>query len=99
MEASTMVFGQYRRAINSEIEVTALAFRQPAGQRGMQGYPKRMVWGGREYHFAGQGMQYMVRKGMRLIKLFDVSDEQGYVYRLRLENNRWTLVAMQAGAV
>ncbi len=81
-----------------EIQITSVYFRDgPAGQR-FEGYPKRMVYEGREYTFLESGMRYLVQKGQQLIKLFDVSDGQTQ-YRLRLDgDNHWTLVGMKAGA-
>lgn len=81
--------------INASIEVTALGFINPTrsqkNQHQLESFPKRMIWGDREYTFAEMTMQYLVHKGQQLIKLFDVTD--GNVsYRLRLEDNRWTLV-------
>lgn len=81
--------------INATVEVTALGFINPTGsqknQHQLESFPKRMIWGDREYAFADMTMQYLVRKGQQLVKLFDVTD--GHTsYRLRLEDNRWTLV-------
>lgn len=81
--------------INASIEVTALGFINPTrsqkNQHQLESFPKRMIWGDREYTFAEMTMQYLVHKGQQLIKLFDVTD--GNVsYRLRLEDDRWTLV-------
>lgn len=97
METATYVsFKNQNQLINSEVEITSLAFQQSSGnKRGLQGYPRRMVWGGREYSFVELGMQYLVKKGQELVRLFDMSDELGATYRLRLENNCWTLVGMK----
>ncbi|MBC7707937.1 hypothetical protein H7Y63_01830 [Polaromonas sp.] len=77
--------------IDATVEVTALGFRNKKDQHQLESFPKRMVWGDREYTFAEMTMQYMVQKGQQLIKLFDVTDGQT-LYRLRLEDDRWTLV-------
>lgn len=81
--------------INATVEVTALGFinstRTNKEQHQLESFPKRMVWGDREYNFAEMTMQYLVHKGQQLIKLFDVTD--GHMsYRLRLEDDCWTLV-------
>ena len=81
--------------INATVEVTALGFknssRNKTDQPRLESFPKRMIWGNREYAFAEMTMQYLVQRGKQLIKLFDVTD--GNVsYRLRLEDDRWTLV-------
>lgn len=77
--------------INAPVEVTALGFRNKKNQHQLESFPKRMVWADREYTFADMTMQYLVHRGKQLIKLFDVSDGNT-LYRLRLENDRWTLV-------
>lgn len=84
-------------AINQEVQITSLAFRgQRGGKQRLESYPRRMVWGNREYTFAELGMRYLVQKGQQLISLFDVCDGNA-TYRLRLENDRWTLVAVSGG--
>lgn len=83
------------RVINREVEITALGFRARPGKRGMQGYPRRMVWGEREVNFVDLGMQYLVRSGQEMVKLFDLSDGNN-TYRLRQAGSRWTLVGMKA---
>lgn len=81
--------------INAQIEVTALGFksspRRKQAQHQLESFPKRMLWGDREYAFVDLTMQYLVQKGQQLIKLFDVTDGN-ISYRLRLEDDRWTLV-------
>ena len=82
---------------NTEIEITSVYFRSGPGDRRFEGYPKRMIYDGREYTFLESGMRYLIRKGQNLIKLFDVSDGQTS-FRLRLDQeNRWTLINMKAG--
>jgi hypothetical protein len=79
-----------------EIEITSVYFRHssPNKQR-FESFPRRMVWGGREYTFIEDGLRYLVQKGQELIKLFDVSDGNTQ-YRLRLDPaNHWTLVGMK----
>jgi len=82
--------------LNQEVEITSVYFPSKAGtQREVEGYPRRMVFEGREYNFMESGIRYLVRKGQELVRLFDVSDGQ-QTYRLRLDNqNHWTLVAMK----
>jgi hypothetical protein len=82
-------------ATSQEIEVTSLYFRHVPKQQRLEGYPRRMVWGGREYTFLESGMHYLVQKGQQLIRLFDVTDGST-LYRLRLEDNHWTLVSTKA---
>lgn len=77
-----------------EVEITSLYFRPTTNKQRMESFPKKMVYGGREYTFIEQGMRYLIEKGQELVKLFDVSDGQNQ-FRLRLDNgNHWTLVDM-----
>jgi hypothetical protein len=80
----------------NEIQITAVYFRGSQAKQRFESFPKRMVYDGREYTFMESGMRYLVKKGQELIKLFDVSDGQNS-FRLRCENNQWTLVTMQYG--
>lgn len=84
-------------ASTQEIEITSLYFRNKPREHRLESYPKQMIYDGREYNFVESGMQYLVRKGQQLIKLFDVSDGD-QLYRLRLEDDQWTLVNIKAGA-
>lgn len=78
-----------------EVEITSLYFRATPNKKRMESFPKKMVYGGREYTFIEQGMRYLIEKGQELVKLFDVSDGQNQ-FRLRLDNvNHWTLVDMK----
>lgn len=83
--------------VNNEIEITSVYFSNGGQQRHLQGYPRRMVWGGREYTFLESGLRYLVNKGAEFIQLFDMSDGD-QVYRLRFANNHWTLVGLKNGA-
>jgi hypothetical protein len=77
----------------TEIEITSVYFKN--SNKGIESYPKSMVYEGREYNFIEEGLRYLVETKDRLIKLFDVSDGQ-ILYRLRLDDhNRWTLVGMK----
>ncbi|HSW37019.1 MAG TPA: hypothetical protein VLG37_01465 [Candidatus Saccharimonadales bacterium] len=83
--------------IDQEVEVTSVYFWRKPNQPGLETYPKRMVYGDREYNFMESGIRYLVRKGTSLTKLFDMSDGNN-TYRLRQDDGRWTLVGMKAGA-
>lgn len=79
----------------SEVQVTAVGFRPGAGSQRLEPYPKRMVYGDREYTFVELGMRYLVKKGQELVRLFDVSDGE-CTFRLKLDSqNHWTLIKMQ----
>ncbi len=84
--------------INAQVEVTALGFHSKKDKHQLESFPKRMVWGEREYTFAEMTMQYLVKKGQQLVKLFDVTDGNT-TYRLRLEDNRWTLVGTSGSSL
>lgn len=77
-----------------QVEITSLYFRRKANQEKFDSYPKRMIFEGREYNFIEPGMQYLIRTGQKIIKLFDTSDGQ-MSFRLRLENNDWTLISIK----
>ena len=80
-----------------EVEITSLYFRNNKDEQRMESFPRRMVYGGREYTFAETSMRYLVQKGQEFIKLFDVSDGQTQ-FRLRLDSgNHWTLIDMKEG--
>jgi hypothetical protein len=81
---------------NQEVEVTSLYFRTKPTEHRLDSYPKQMVYDGREYTFIESSMQYLIRTGQNLIKLFDVSDGKT-LFRLRLEGGCWTLVSMKTG--
>ncbi|MEO8105111.1 MAG: hypothetical protein ABI602_02125 [Candidatus Saccharibacteria bacterium] len=74
-----------------EIEITSVAFHPRPNNERLRGYPRRMVYDGTEYTFIELSMQYLVRKGQQLIQLFDMFDGTT-LYRLRCENNRWTII-------
>lgn len=96
METISFKAQNQNRLINSEVEITSLAFQRSGQERGLKGYPKRMVWDGREYNFRELSMQYLVRKGQELVQLFDMSDGES-TYRLRNDGQHWTLVGMKPG--
>jgi hypothetical protein len=79
-----------RVAINKEVSVTALYFRNN-GQ--MKSFPKRMEYNGREYTFLESGLRFLVQKGQRLTQIFDMTDGNTN-YRLKFSDQEqlWTLV-------
>lgn len=84
--------------VNETIEITSLAFNRRPRTARLESFPRRMVWEDREYTFAENGMQFLVKKGQELVRLFDVSDGQRS-YRLRCDSrNRWTLVSIGGAA-
>jgi len=81
--------------IEDEVQITAVTFREDPDSQRLESYPRRMVYGGREYTFMEHGMRFLIQKGQELIRLFDVSDGQNR-FRLRCEGDHWTLVNMRA---
>jgi hypothetical protein len=81
-----------------DVQITAVYFRRQQGKQRLESYPRRMVYGGREYTFIEDGLRYLVQKGQELVSLFDMSDGQTQ-YRLRQDGqNHWSLVDMKAVA-
>ena len=81
---------------STEVEVTSVYFKN--SNKGLESYPRSMVYEGREYNFMEEGLRYLVNTKEQLIKLFDMSDGD-LQYRLRLDNsNHWTLVNIKAAA-
>lgn len=69
--------------------VTVSSFYFPKGSA-LRAFPKRMEFGGVQCTFT-DGLQYLVCQGKNVVKLFDMTDGR-LNYRLRLEDNQWTLV-------
>jgi len=81
-----------RVAINKEVSVTALYFRNN-GQ--MKSFPKRMEFNGREYTFLESGLRFLVQKGQQLTQIFDMTDgNTNYRLKFNDEDQLWTLVDM-----
>ena len=80
-----------RTAINEDVTITALAFRN---NRDFATLPKRMEYRGSSYTFMG-GLQYLIKKGDSILRIFDMSDGNT-TYRLRTDADQvnWTLVAI-----
>lgn len=78
-----------RVAINKEVSVTALYFRNSGG---VKSFPRRMEYNGREYTFA-DGLRFLVQKGQQLTQIFDMTDGASN-YRLKFDDREklWTLV-------
>jgi len=74
-------------SINQTVTVNAFYFA--AGRR-MRTFPRSIEFGATNCTFK-DGMQYLVRQGQHVVRLFDMSDGD-LIYRLRNENDTWTLV-------
>lgn len=77
--------------INKTVSVVAFYFRN-AGQR-LKCFPKRMEYNGRSINFTETGLLHPVRKGARMVHVFDMTDGQAD-YRLEFdaETLDWMLV-------
>lgn len=78
-----------------EIQITSVYFSEKQNGE-LESYPRQMMLDGQAYNFE-LSMRYFIRKGQQLIRLFDMTDGQNE-YRLREENNAWTLINMKAAA-
>lgn len=76
--------------VNKEVAITAVYFR-----RQLQTVPKRMEYEGNTYTFAESGLQYLVKRGEQMVRLFDMSDGAA-TYRLKRDDtqNSWTLLSI-----
>ena len=81
-----------RTAINSEVNVTALYFRN---KKQLKSFPKRMEYNGHEVVFEESGLQYRVIKKDQDLRFFDMSDGAAD-YRLKHDSKSltWTLVSI-----
>jgi hypothetical protein len=73
--------------INQSVSVNAFYF---AGTREMRSFPRSIEFGSTSCTFK-DGMQYLVRQGHHVVRLFDMTDGDK-IYRLRNENDAWTLI-------
>lgn len=73
--------------LDQVIDVNAFYFPGGSVARAL---PRTIEWQYKRYTF-NDGLQYLVKKGNELVRLFDMSDGQR-IFRLRLEHDEWTLV-------
>lgn len=76
--------------LNEEIEVNSYYFG-----RGMKSFPRAITFGNRRYTFQ-DGLQYLIGQGPKALRLFDMTDGTT-TYRLKNEDDQWTLVGTRAG--
>lgn len=74
--------------INQTVDVNAFYFATSFGQ--LKTFPRSLELNNKKLTFS-DGLQYLVRRGQHVVRLFDMDDGQ-QTYRLRLENNIWTLI-------
>lgn len=75
--------------INKEIEVNSYHFTNATS---LKSYPQTITVEYERVSFTDLVMQYVIKQGQHLIRLFDVTDGNS-TYRLRNEDGRWTLVS------
>ena len=87
----------HRYVINQEVTVNSLYFRNAhEGRREIKAFPRRMVYGGREYTFIESGLRYLMRKGQQVLQVFDMTDGN-HLFRLKFNpgEQQWVLVGMR----
>jgi hypothetical protein len=84
------------KTIDQEVDISAFYFKNRAAH--LASFPKQMEFGGTQYHFADNGLRYLVKRGQQLVQLFDVSDGHD-TFRLRNVGDEWRLIAVKAGQV
>lgn len=76
--------------INKNVEVNSFYFTTG---RSFKSFPARVTLGDQEYSFKS-GLQMMVQKGEEVVRLFTMTDGLTN-YRLRQENDQWTLIGLE----
>jgi hypothetical protein len=94
METFTFTTNPNTKTVNQEVIVSAFYFKNRAAH--LASFPKQMEFGGAQYHFANNGLRYLVKRGQQLIQLFDVSDGHD-TFRLRNVGDEWRLMSVKAG--
>lgn len=79
------------QVINQEVEVNSVYFTG----REMKTFPQRIQYNGQAITFAS-GLRYLIHKGAKAVKVFDMTAGDGFTYRLKQDENTWTLLAMRA---
>lgn len=74
--------------INETVNVNSFYFATSFGQ--LKTFPRQIEHEGQSLTFK-EGLQYLVQKGEQAVRLFDMEDGE-HTYRLRCENDIWTLV-------
>jgi len=80
--------------INKEVEINAFAF---TNKQGFKGIPQAITVDDHRYSFIDLGLRYLIQKGEHLTRLFDMTDGQS-VYRLKNEDDHWTLVSIKTAS-
>jgi hypothetical protein len=80
-------------AVNKPVNVTAVYFNNQKDD--LREFPKRIEFDGDTYTFLNSGLQYLIKKGRSVVRIFDMTDGTAN-YRLRQDGDesQWTLVAI-----
>jgi hypothetical protein len=82
------------QVINQTVNVNAVYF----SGSDMRTFPREIEYGGRAVTFAS-GLRYLVQRGAEALQLFDMSSDDGLVYRLSRRGDHWTLLATKGATV
>lgn len=74
--------------INQTVDVNAFYFATSFGH--LKTFPRQVELNNKKLTFS-DGLQYLVQKGQHAVRFFDMEDGE-QTYRLRLENDIWTLI-------
>lgn len=79
-------------AINQIVNVNSFYFK---GDAELKTYPRSVEFGNTRISFQ-DGLRFLVRKGQRIVQLFDMTDGRT-TFRLKFEDDQWTLVGTRSG--
>jgi hypothetical protein len=74
------------------VEVNAVRF---INKKGIKSVPRAITIDNQRYAFIDSGVQYLIQQGQHFIRLFDLTDGHRQ-FRLRLEDDVWSLVGIKA---
>lgn len=75
-------------ALNEIVTVDSYYFSNGSS---LKAFPRSVTFGTTHHTFV-DGLQYLIKKGQDMVKLFDMSDGN-LTYRLKLEDGQWTLLS------
>jgi hypothetical protein len=81
-------------AINEVVNVNSFYFKN--GNKQLKAYPRTVEFGSTVISFQ-DGLQCLIRKGQRMIRLFDMTDGRT-IFRLKFEDDQWTLLGTRTAA-
>ena len=81
-------------SLSKEIEINSFAF---TNKQGFKSIPRSITVDDHQYSFVDLGLRYLIQQGQHRIRLFDMTDGQS-VYRLKNEDDRWTLVSIKSAS-